>query len=83
MTDFNIGDEVIFKNHRLQLGDKVVFTDKFTILSGRISDICKENNQKYYLIKVIDSDFSVVTYGVNSNYVIRTVSSLDKLEFMK
>lgn len=83
MTDFNIGDEVIFKNHRLQLGDKVVFTDKFTILSGRISDICKENNQKYYLIKVIDSDFSVVTYGVNPNYVIRTVSSLDKLEFIK
>lgn len=79
MTDFNIGDEVIFKNHRLQLGDRVVFTDNFRLSNGRISDFHYENNQiHHYLIRAIDSDFSVVTCVARISNVVRTVSSLNR-----
>lgn len=82
MENFKVGEEVIFKNYRLQLGDEVVFSDNFLLSCGRISDyICDENKDiKYYLITAVNSDFSIVTYGVPASDVIRTVRSLDKLE---
>lgn len=85
MENFKVGEEVIFKNYRLQLGDEVVFSDNFLLSCGRISDyLCDENDEnkdiKYYLITAVNSDFSIVTYGVPASDVIRTVRSLDKLE---
>lgn len=59
-----------------KIGDEVIFRNIFSLLSGRISKCHKWG----YSIKTVDSAFTIVTYEVSVNDVIRTVRSLDENE---
>lgn len=86
MKRFNVGDEVIFKNYRLELNGMVSYTDKFMISSGRISHCIPDEfgDIRVYLIMAVNSSLSFIdVHLVPDTDVIRTVSSLDELELSK
>ena len=86
MKKFNIGDEVIFKNYRLELNGVVTYTDKFMISSGRISHCIPDEfgDTHVYFIKALNSSLEFIdVYFVPDIDVIRTVSSLDELDLSK
>lgn len=86
MKRFNVGDEVIFKNYRLELNGMVTYTDKFMISSGRISHCIPDEfgDIRVYFIKAVDSSLSFIDVHLVPHIdVIRTVSSLDELELSK
>lgn len=73
MSNFNIGDEVIFRND-------------FSLLNcGRVVEYARNNQGEIveYIIMTINSELSIVSYHVDSEDIIRKVLGLSASELSK
>lgn len=73
MNNFNIGDEVIFRND-------------FSLLNcGRVVEYARNNQGEIveYTIMTISSDLSIVSYHVDSEDIIRKVLGLSVSELSR